>query len=129
MIAKSIPLARRATTATAISTTRPSAAGDGVATTTLRGYARVSIILDADAARTIADPTDGTEGVELWGYESSQWSLVGILNGGADIAIIGDGQGRGFTVDMGRSYDRLVVAGTKSGGTVTFRVVPIEIWG
>lgn len=117
------------TTATACTAARPSAAGDGVDTTALRGYGRITIVIDADGARTLSDPTGGTEGVELWGYESgaAQWSRIGILNNGADIAVIADTQSWAVTLDLGRSYSRLHVAGTISAGAITYRIVPIEV--
>lgn len=127
MFSPAYPIDTLATTAAAVSATRPSSGSDGVSTAAFRGFGRITIVLDADAARTLADPTGGTAGVELWAYESSQWSLIGILNDGADISIVANTQGWAVTLDLGRSYDRLAVAGTPSAGTITQRFVPIEV--
>lgn len=128
MFQPAYPNAGLAPAAAAISTTRPSdASAHGVDMTALRGVSRYTIKIDADAARTITSPTGGSSGVELWGCEQSQWSLIGLLNNGADITIIADTQSWSVTVDLGRSYDRLEVAGTKSAGTVTKQFIPIEV--
>lgn len=127
MFQPAYPNAGLAPTAAAITATRPSGASDGVDMSALRGVSRYTIKLDADAARTVTSPTGGSSGVELWGYDGVQWSLIGLLNNGADITIIADTQSWAVTVDLGRSYDRLEVAGTKSAGTVTKQFTPIEV--
>ena len=112
--------------AAAISATRPSdAATHGVDVTALRGVSRYTIKLDADQARTVTSPTGGTSGVELWGCEQAQWSFIGLLNNGADISIVANTQSWITVVDLGRSYDRLEVAGT--GTNVTKQFIPIEV--
>jgi hypothetical protein len=111
-----------------VSATRPSAAGDGVDTSGFFiGWSRVSITLDADAARTLTSPTGGTAGVEVWGRAAGQWSIVGRLNSGTDIPLPGDTQGWIGTIDLGRSFDRLAVAGTPSGGTITAKFAPVLV--
>lgn len=114
-----------------ISATRPSGATDGVDTTGWYsgGMApgRVYVAIDGSVAATLSDPTGGTAGVEIWGYESAQWFIVGILNDGADVPIVGGSQGSAFVVDLGRAYDRLAIAGTPSAGAITSRIVPLDV--
>ncbi len=126
------PLNGYKTAATAIVATRPSVVGDGVSVASFPyGTSRICIELDGDAAITLSDPTAGTLGVEVWAWDAAfstgQWFLVGILNNGADILLVGAAQGWAEVLDLGRPYDRLCVSATESTGAATYTIVPLEV--
>lgn len=114
----------------AIAATRPAVgAGASCAGWYEGGFApgRVLITLDGTQAATVADPTDGTGGVELWGQVNSEMKLITYLFAGADIPIVSTTQGWAAVVDLGVGYERLAIAGTPSGGTITATYTPVEV--
>lgn len=110
---------------------RPSAATDGVdlAGWKQAGYGptRATIYIDASQATTIAAPTGGTIGAELWGFALDAWWFLGSLNGGAAIPIAGNTLGSALEVGGLVGYDRLFVAGTPDAGTATVKLAPHEV--
>lgn len=121
-------LTGKATAATATSTTRPAAAGDGVDVTTWKqgGYQIPSFLvtLTPDANRTIDAPTGGALGPEIWSYIAGVWTLIAYYTERAVVAVPLPARGDVFhDLVVG---DRLIVAGTKSGGTMTYKFTPIE---
>lgn len=118
--------------AAAVTAARPSLADAGADVSAWRmghGFGRVLIELDGSEAATLADPTGGTLGVEVWANfgTGTEWRLVAILNAGSDIPIVGAGQGWAVVLDLGVDATRLHVAGTASAGTVTATYTPIEV--
>ena len=117
----------------AVAAARPAVAGDGVDITSWRTSGQFSgplaaIFLDGSQAQTINSPTGGASGVELWGYRLSQWWLIGYLNAGTAIPVVGVDQGFAAEVNVIGIFDRLAVAGTPSAGTTTAKLVPMEQW-
>lgn len=117
----------------AVTAARPSAAGDGVAVTSWRTNGEfaprlAAVFLDGSTAQTLASPTGGSEGPELWGYRLSQWWRIGVLNNGADIPIVGASQGFALRVDVVGVFERLHVAATPSAGTCQASLAPIQEW-
>ena len=117
----------------AITATRPSTALHGVDVTSWRtgvffSSQMAALLVDGDRAMTIASPTLGANGVELWGYRLSQWWRIGYLNDGQSIDIAGDLQGYATEVDIIGIFDRIAIAGTPSAGTAVAKLIPIESW-
>lgn len=117
----------------AVSANRPTNAGDGVSILDWRTNGEFSspiaaLFLDGTVAQTISSPTGGNDGVELWGYRLSQWWLIGVLNDGADIVIVGSGQGRALEVDIIGIFEDLAIAGTCSAGSNMAGLAPIQTW-
>jgi hypothetical protein len=117
------------TTATAVSTTRPTTSGHGVAVTTWKQGSAFQlpsflVTLVPDADRTLDSPTGGALGPEIWSYIDSAWILVGYFRLEALIAVPATGYGE--LVGPIVVGDRLIVAGTKSGGTMTYAFTPVE---
>jgi hypothetical protein len=119
----------------AVSATRPTTAGDGVAVTSWQwpalGNAAPSgavLFLDASEALTLASPTGGSDGPEVWGYRLSTWWRLGYLNNSIDIVIVGPAQGFAAELNIIGVFDRLAIAGTPSAGTVTASIAPINEW-
>jgi hypothetical protein len=116
-----------------VTAARPSGPGDGVDITTWRTngvFASLQAIvhIDGDGGMTIASPTGGALGVEIWGYRLAQWWRVGYLNDGAAVDIAGNLQGYATIVDDVGIFDRLAIAGTASDGTAVAKLVPLENW-
>jgi hypothetical protein len=120
----------QATTPATVLATRPTTVAHGVdiSAWTADKVAPVAVVclLDGSEAATVADPTGGTGGVELWGYIQSKWYLLGYLNNGDDVPIAGDDGG--FAAELGKAGigTRLAIAGTASAGTVTYSFAPME---
>lgn len=117
----------------AVTAARPSAPGDGVAITSWRTNGEFStrlaaVFLDGSTAQTLASPTGGADGPELWGYRLSQWWRIGVLHNGADIPIVGASQGFTIRVDIVGVFERLHIAGTPSAGTCQASLAPIQEW-
>lgn len=120
----------------AVSATRPSTGAHGVAVDGWRSAGsfsspRATAFLTGDQAMTIGSPTGGANGVELWGYNAGigKWFLIGYLNNGSVIPIVGAAQGFAQEVDVIGVFDRIAVAGTPSVGAATAQLAPIESWG
>ena len=116
-----------------VTAARPSGAGDGVDITSWRwsgigigAPAWAALFLDGSEAQTLASPTGGDEGPELWGYAMSQWWRIGVINNGADVAIAGATQGAASRISVIGIFDRLALAATPSVGTCTVKLVPIQ---
>jgi len=119
----------------AVTATRPTSDSDGVDITGWRltaGYVYcpgVAVLrLQGSAALTLASPTDGLDGPELWGYRDAAWWRLGYLNNGLDILIVGADQGFAAEVDFVGVFDRIAVAGTPSAGSVTAILTPLQEW-
>lgn len=117
----------------AVSATRPSGAGAGVDVTSWRqnalfGPPLAAVFLDGSGAQTLSSPTGGTAGPELWGYVKGEWWLIGYLNNGTDIAIVGAAQGFAQEMQVMGIFERLAVAATISAGTCNARLFPIDHW-
>ena len=117
----------------AISATRPSSGSDGVDITSWRTGGAFSsplatVFVDGSQAANVTSPTGGSNGVELWGFRLSQWWLIGYLNNGSAIPVVGDTQGFAQEIDVVGVFDRLAVAGTMSAGSGTAKLVPMEQW-
>lgn len=117
----------------AVAAARPSLAGDGVDITSWRTNGEFSsrmaaLFLDGSAAQTLTSPTGGTKGVELWGYRLSQWWLIGIINNGEDVVIVGTGQGFACEIDVVGIFEKLAIAGTPSTGSCQASLAPIQEW-
>jgi len=116
---------------TAVTAARPSAPGDGVDVTSWRtnGFsgASAAVMLKGSAAATVTSPTDGAQGVELWGYVLGKWRLIVELRDGRDITVDAD---RGYAQEANviGVFERLAIAGTVSAGAVTGQIAPIEGW-
>ena len=126
-----ISLLKSYVTATVAVGDRPSAASDGVDITTWRldssnAPRLAQVFIDGSGAASITSPSDGSIGVELWGYTMGQWWLIAVLNSGNDIPIAGDTQGFAQSVNEIGDFDRLAVAGTVSAGSATAKFAPLE---
>ncbi len=116
-----------------VSPTRPSDVSHGVDITSWRtnglfSPANAVVFVDGDDVMTISSPTDGANGVELWGYRLSRWSRIGYLNDGADVDIAGDGQGFAQPIGVVGVFERLAIAGTPSIGAAVADLAPIDTW-
>lgn len=113
-----------------VSSTRPSAAGDGVDITTWRqaGWAptKAALFITGSETASLTSPTGGSDGPELWGYRLEAWHKLGHLNNGSAIEIAGAAQGFATEVNLVGICERLAVAGTASAGTATAKIVPIQ---
>lgn len=110
---------------------RPALITDGVDITTWRPDSKrsprlVQMFISGTGAASITEPASGTIGVELWGYTLGQWWLIGALNSGAAIPIVGATQGFAQSLNEIGDFDRLAVAGTVSAGTATVVFAPLE---
>jgi hypothetical protein len=109
---------------------RPTLSTDGVDITAWASgsgqFPDCSVFIDGDQAMNINVPAGGLEGVELWGYQFSQWWLIGSLHDGAVIRIAADGQGFSQELQDLGDFDRLYVSGTPSIGTATAKFCPKE---
>jgi hypothetical protein len=117
----------------AIAAARPTTALHGVDVTSWRtgvffSSQMAALLVDGDQAMTIASPTGGALGVELWGYRLAQWWRIGYLNDGASIDIAGNLQGYAAEVDIIGIFDRIAVAGTPNVGAAIAKLIPIESW-
>ena len=111
---------------------RPTLSSDGVDITSWStagggGPIAAACLIDGSAGATIASPTGGTAGPEVWAYILAQWYLVGYLNNGVTIPIDGDTQGFATQLSGIGIATRLYVAGTVSAGTATAKYVPMEV--
>lgn len=114
---------------------RPVNAGDGADITGWRGamggYAPLwfTLFLFATAACNLTSPTGGANGVEVWMYftDQAKWTLVGYLNKGQPIPIVGANQGYAENLEFVGIGDRLAIAAAASGGqTASGAAEPIE---
>ena len=145
---ESIALNQPARTAsTAIVATRPVLATDGVDCSAMSSAGiyptRTLVFVQGDgatAAQTLAAPTGGTSGPEVWMYRAdragvSQWWLVGFLNLKSTIPIPGGAAapGKGGYCEALAVFPqmgtRLAIAGTLSAGAATYFVEPLEFTG
>lgn len=116
-----------------IGVARPTLATDGVDVLSWRTNGDFSgpiaaIFLDGDQAMTIAPPTGGTLGPELWGYRLAQWWRIGYVNDGQDVSIAGNLQGFVQQMNIIGVFERLCVAGTPSIGAAVAKIAPIDSW-
>jgi hypothetical protein len=116
-----------------VGVTRPTLVGDGVDISSWRTNAVYSgpiaaVFLDGDQALTLAAPTGGDSGPELWGYGLGQWWRIGYVNDGADVSIAGVSQGFVQAVNVIGIFDRLCLCGTPSVGAVVAKFAPIDDW-
>lgn len=119
----------------AVTADRPTDDGDGVDVTAwqltaLGGFGPPAAVLFLDASEplTLASPTGGLDGPEVWGYWLSKWWRLGYLNNSVDIVIVGPSQGFAAELAIIGIFDRLAVAGTPSAGTVTASIAPLQEW-
>ncbi len=117
----------------AVSATRPTSALHGVDVMHWRAngvFAPVlaCLFLDGTLAATLTSPTDGTSGVELWGYRLSQWWRLGYINDSVDVELAGNLQGFAQQLDVIGVFERLCIAGTVSAGAATAKLAPIDSW-
>ncbi len=116
-----------------ISAARPSVAADGVDVTNWRtnnafSSPFVALFIDGTVAASVASPTGGADGVELWGYQLSQWWRLGVINKGAPIVLAGNLQGYATKINVVGIFERLALAGTPSAGVVSAKFAPIDEW-
>ena len=118
---------------TTVTAARPSAASDGVDVTSWRwsnlgAFAprRAVLFLDGSQAQTLASPTGGSEGPEVWGQVLGQWWRAGVVNNGASVEIAGASQGAALEIVVMGVFERLAIAGTPSAGTCVAKLAPIE---
>lgn len=118
---------------------RPTAAGDGVAAApglsagTLSSAIALAYIEGNGSGQTLASPTGGTAGPELWGYRkagdgvTAKWWLLGSLNKGVTIPV-GAAGGYIEALPVGAPmFDRLCVAGIPAAATaMTYYFEAIE---
>ncbi len=128
-----LAMREQAEVTTAVSATRPSGGAAGVDVTSWRqnalfGPPLAAVFLDGSAAQALTSPTGGTSGVELWGYVKSEWWLIGYLNNGTQIDIVGSTQGFAQEMQVMGIFERLAVAATMSTGTCNARLFPIDHW-
>lgn len=114
---------------------RPTLNTDGVDLSTWKANSTFAapsalLVLDGSAAQTLASPTGGASGPELWGYVTSMglWCLIGYLNNGSSIPIVADAQGWAQRITNVGVFDRLAVAATVSAGTCAAKFMPIDEW-
>ncbi|MBA2718943.1 MAG: hypothetical protein H0U52_06850 [Chloroflexi bacterium] len=89
---------------------------------------RAAMFVDGTVAASFDSPTGGASGAELWGYRLSQWWLIGYLNNGTAVPIVGNLQGFSQEIDIIGIFDRLAVAGIPSAGAANVQMAPIEEW-
>lgn len=123
----------------AVSTTRPTAAGDGVDISALFAAEgggvppQMMVYLKGDGTSTgVGNPTGGTSGPEVWSYMADdtgtlRWCLVGFLNGKNAIALPASATAGEYcemlTNTLALLGTRVAIAGAPAtGGGVTFFV-------
>lgn len=117
---------------TAVMAAAPDDANDGADIT---GWRHVSefcgalalVHLIGSEATTVAAPTGGGDGVELYGYRLGKWSLISELRDGREITLSAT-KGYAQAVNVIGIFERLAVVGDVSAGTVTAKLGPIEAW-
>lgn len=112
---------------------RPTLAGDGIDVTSWRTGAafsspRAVAQIDGTVAATLSSPAGGAKGPEVWGYVDAQWWLIGYLNNGQDVPIVGNLQGFAQELDVIGIFDRIAIAATVSAGAATAKLYPIDVW-
>lgn len=118
----------KSTAATAMTATKPSAAGDGVDVSQWKSGPHapqaVVVLIDGDATMTVT-------GAELWGYVATsgatKWRVLGKLNNGETITISGANQGHAEEVGHVAMASRLAVVGTEVGGNATYMFAPLDL--
>lgn len=132
-----LPLPQYESAQAAVMTARPATPADGVDISGWKNFAGSFAPVNATCFIVSGGGNDtltkiaGASGVEVWGLKARKsgtkvWWLEGLLNGGADIAIV-DPNGAAFALTFATIYDRLAVVGSAGAGTLpNFFFEPVE---